>query len=141
MESLHHQSDAADARLYGEGFRRQHFRRNGHRSDGKLPVHGNAGVERGHGRRPSVTSAMEEEVGGGLLAAPQTARHCERSEAIQEFLNQDSLDCFVALLLAMTEKMLLPGLEFQTAHLLKHTSATPPLAREVLSCGFAPSKC
>ena len=44
LEDLHHQPDAADARLHRKGFRRQHVRRNGHRPDGQFPVHGNAGL-------------------------------------------------------------------------------------------------
>ena len=44
LEGFHHQPDAADARLHRQGFRRQHFRRNGHRPDGQLSVYGDAGV-------------------------------------------------------------------------------------------------
>src|ERR1700690_806162 len=33
---------------------------------------------------------------------PNFLRHCERSEAIQKSIHGESLDCFVALLLAMT---------------------------------------
>ena len=36
------------------------------------------------------------------------ARHCERSEAIQELLRGGSLDCFAAL--AMTEDRAYPGI-------------------------------
>ena len=43
-KSLDHQPDAADARLHRQGCRRQHVRRNGHRPDGQLPVHGDKGV-------------------------------------------------------------------------------------------------
>jgi hypothetical protein len=32
-------------------------------------------------------------------------RHCERSEAIQEPCRKENLDCFVASLLAMTERL------------------------------------
>ena len=48
LESLHHQPDAADARVHRQGFGRQHFRRNGHRPDGQFPVHGDAGVRHTH---------------------------------------------------------------------------------------------
>ena len=44
LEGLDHQPDAADARVHRQGLRRQHVRRNGHRPDGQLPVHGDAGV-------------------------------------------------------------------------------------------------
>ena len=44
LESLDHQPDAADAGIHRKSFRRQHDRRNGHRPDGQLSVHGNEGV-------------------------------------------------------------------------------------------------
>ena len=49
LEDLHHQPDAADARLLRQGCRRQHVRRNGHRPDGQLPVHGKEGVSHSRG--------------------------------------------------------------------------------------------
>ena len=36
--------DAVDARVHRQGFRRQHERRDGHRPDGQLPVHGREGL-------------------------------------------------------------------------------------------------
>ena len=44
LENLDHQPDAADAGILRQGFRRQHVRRNGHRPDGQLPVHGDKGL-------------------------------------------------------------------------------------------------
>ena len=58
LENLDHQPDAADARLHRQGFRRQHVRRNGHRPDGQLPVHGDAGVRDPRGLAAARTSVV-----------------------------------------------------------------------------------
>src|ERR1700733_4345088 len=46
LEGFDYEPDVADARIHRQGLRRQHFRRNGHRPDGQLSVHGNTGVRR-----------------------------------------------------------------------------------------------
>src|SRR5258705_66506 len=44
LEGLDHEPDAVDPRVHRQGFRRQHVRRNGHRPDGQLPLHRDAGL-------------------------------------------------------------------------------------------------
>ena len=57
LEGLDHQPDAADPRVHRQGLRRQHVRRNGHRPDGQLPVHRDAGVSP-MARRPCASSFL-----------------------------------------------------------------------------------
>ena len=61
LEGLDHQPDAVDPRVHRQGLRRQHVRRNGHRPDGQLPVHRDAGLNMVRGpRRLLVLSSMHK---------------------------------------------------------------------------------
>src|SRR6185312_16719395 len=44
LEGLDHQPDAVDPRVHWKSLRRQHVRRDGHRPDGQLPLHRDAGL-------------------------------------------------------------------------------------------------
>src|SRR6185437_12964624 len=87
-ESFHHQPDAADARIHRKGFRRQHDRRNGHRPDGQLSVHGHKGVREpepqgGLAKRNPPVSANEEAgyAFGYMLTLPERSQGSSRLPA------------------------------------------------------------
>ena len=91
-------------------------------------------VRDGAGAPPHLLTVRVMEFG-----ARPFLRHCERSEAIQKWIRGDSLDCFVASLLAMTMHQIAATQTDDPGHQTHLRILAACFARALLT--FSPSQC